>query len=126
VSSDRSFGYLFVVVFGAFGGYAAWTGKAWGWGAIAVAVVMAILATLAPTTLHGLNRAWHALGLALGRIVNPIVLGILFFGVVTPIGLLMRACGKRPLSLRFEPDAKSYWVERTPRGPAPESMRDQF
>jgi hypothetical protein len=103
-----------------------WAGKGWGWAVLAIAAALAALATLAPATLHGANRAWHALGLALGRVVNPIVLGAMFFLVVTPIGLLMRLFGKRPLQLRFEPQAKSYWIERAPRGPAPESMRDQF
>jgi len=46
--------------------------------------------------------------------------------VVTPIGLLMRALGKRPLNIALDPEAKSYWIERKPPGPEPESMKLQF
>ena len=65
-------------------------------------------------------------GLLLARIVNPIVLGLIFFGVMTPIGWLMRAFGQRPLSLAFEPQAKTYWIVRRPSGPPPETMTNQF
>jgi hypothetical protein len=58
--------------------------------------------------------------------VSPVVLGIMFFLVVTPIGLLMRAFGKDPLRLRFDKSASSYWLDRTPPGPPPESLSDQF
>jgi hypothetical protein len=53
-------------------------------------------------------------------------MGILFFLVVAPIGLLMRLTGKRPLALEFDPPAKSYWIERSPPGPLPGSMKNQF
>ncbi len=55
---------------------------------------------------------WYWFGLALHKVVNPLVMGVLFFVVITPIGLLMRLAGKRPLALRFEPDTSSYWVTR--------------
>ena len=54
------------------------------------------------------------------------MLGLLFFATVTPMGLAMRALGKDPLRLRFEPELKSYWIERQPPGPAPETMKNQF
>jgi hypothetical protein len=54
------------------------------------------------------------------------MLGIMFYGVITPTGLIMRAFGKDPLRLRFEKDADTYWIVRTPPGPAPASLRDQF
>ena len=59
-------------------------------------------------------------------VVNPLVMGLLFYLTVTPTGLLMRLFGKDPLRLRFDPEAKSYWIERQPPGPAPETMRHQF
>jgi hypothetical protein len=124
--SDRTFGLFFAALFALLGGYALWTRHAWGWIAVAVAALLAVLAFTAPNALRPANRLWFALGMLLARIVNPIVIGIMFFAVITPIGLLMRVLGKRPLSLSFDRSAATYWTERKPRGPAPESMRDQF
>ncbi|WP_244550085.1 hypothetical protein [Bradyrhizobium sp. cf659] len=61
----------------------------------------------------------------LHRIVNPIVMGLLFYGTILPTGLVMRLRNRDLLRLKREPDAESNWIARTP-GPAPETMRDQF
>ena len=53
-------------------------------------------------------------------------MGFLFYATVTPIGLIMRTLGKRPLRLKFDPEAESYWIERKPPGPEPETMIRQF
>jgi hypothetical protein len=66
------------------------------------------------------------LGWVLGKIVSPIVLGALFFLAVLPMGLFMRLRGKDLLRLKMDPSAKSYWIERTPPGPAPDTMKNQF
>jgi hypothetical protein len=79
-----------------------------------------------PAALRPLNRAWMLLGLVLYKIVNPIVMALLFFSTMTPVGALMRACGKDPLRLRRDPAAASYWIAREPPGPAAETMRNQF
>jgi len=63
---------------------------------------------------------------ALHRIVTPVVTGLLFYAVVTPIGLMMRAAGKDVLRLKRDPGAKSYWIERAPPGPAPDTMKNRF
>ena len=124
--SDRVFGLFFAVLFGGLAAYALWKGYSWGWVSAAIGVVLALLAVIAPRALHWPNKLWFGLGMLLARIINPLVIGLMFFVVITPMGLLMRLFGKRPLSLRYEPAAPSYWVERKPPGPAPESMRDQF
>jgi hypothetical protein len=124
--SDRTFGFFFAALFAGLAAYLLWQGHRMGWACVAAAAILALLAALAPRALHGANRLWFAFGMLLARIVNPIVLGALFYLAVTPLGLLMRAFGKRPLRLRFEPAAPTYWLERNPRGPAPESMREQF
>ena len=85
-----------------------------------------LLGLIAPAILAPLNRAWMKLGLLLFTIVNPIVLALIFLVTIVPIGLGLRLFGKDPLRLRFEPDAKSYWIERDPPGPAPDSMPQQF
>jgi len=58
--------------------------------------------------------------------MSNIIMVLVFFGMVLPAGLVMRALGKDPLRLERQPDTSTYWIERRPRGPAPESMKDQF
>ena len=91
-----------------------------------VGLPLVILGLIAPAILAPLNRGWNKLGLLLFKVVNPIVLGLIFLLTIVPIGLLLRAFGKDPLRLAFEPDAKSYWITRDPPGPAPNSMPHQF
>ena len=91
-----------------------------------VGLVLLLLGLVAPAALAPLNRAWTKLGLLLFKIVNPIVLGLIFALTIIPIGLLLRLFGKDPLRLKFEPEAKSYWIERDPPGPEPASMPQQF
>jgi hypothetical protein len=96
-----------------------------GW-AIVVAAVSLATALLRPSLLAPLNRLWTWVGLLLHRVVSPLVLGALFFLVVTPVGLLMRARGKDPLDLRLDRASDSYCIERRPPGPTSDSMRNQF
>ena len=91
-----------------------------------VGIVLLVVGLLAPATLGPLNRAWTKLGLLLFKIVNPIVLGLIFLVTIIPIGLALRAFGKDPLRLRFDRDDQSYWIPREPPGPLPESMEQQF
>lgn len=125
-SSNRTLGVVFAAVFLIIGAFPVLFGGAPRWWSLAVAAVFALIAFLAPALLGPLNRLWTRFGLLLHRIVSPLVLGIMFFLVVTPIALLMRALGKDPLRLRFEAGARSYWIERTPPGPPPQSLPDQF
>ena len=81
---------------------------------------------LAPKLLAPFNRLWARFGLLLHRITSPLVLGIMFFAVITPMGWIMRALGKDLLRLKIDPAATSYWIARTPPGPTPESLKDQF
>jgi len=125
-SSDRSFGFVFAAFFSIVallplrhGGEA----RLW---SLAMAGAFAIIALVAPHILAPLNRVWTAFGDLLHRIVSPVALGVLYYGVVTPTGFAMRLAGKDPLRLRFDPAARSYWIERTPPGPPPESLKDQF
>lgn len=99
-------------------------GRLWPW-TLSATVLFLVAAWLRPSLLHPLNRLWMKLGLLLHRIVNPLVMGLLFYGTIWPTGLVMRLRGKDLLRLKREPDAESYWIARTP-GPAPETMRDQF
>ena len=126
VGSDRSFGLVMTGAFAAVTALNAWhAGRIWPWTA-ALAAVFLIAALLRPAVLNPLNRLWLKFGLLLHRIVNPVIMALLFYGTVWPTGLVMRAMGKDLLRLKREPNATSYWIVRTPPGPAPESMKDQF
>lgn len=124
--SDRAFGFVFAAVFAVIGLWPMIAGgppRLW---ALGVAAVFLFAALLFPKALAPLNRLWFKFGLLLHRIVSPLVMGLLFFVAVTPVALIMRLAGKDVLNLRFRRDAKSYWIERTPPGPAPDTMRRQF
>jgi len=124
--SNRSFGFTFAGAFAVIaclpllGG-----GRVLVW-ALITGAAFALAALAAPAVLTPLNRLWLKLGLLLHRVVSPIVLGVLFFVVITPMGLAMRLLGKDPLKLRLDKDSGTYWVDRIPPGPAPETLKDQF
>lgn len=124
--SERGFGIVFAVVFAVIGLWPltnALPVRVW---ALGLAAGFLAAGFVAPGLLKPLNRAWFLFGLALHKIVNPLVMGLLFFFTVTPIALIMRIVGKDPLHRAFDKDATTYWIERNPPGPAPDSMRQQF
>lgn len=126
VGSERSFGIVFAVVFTLIGLFPLWVGadvRIW---ALLCGGVFLGLAFIAPGVLAPLNRAWFRFGLLLHKIISPLVMGLMFFAVFMPIGLLMRVLGKRPLDLGFDRHVNSYWVHRTPPAPEPGSMKRQF
>lgn len=125
-SSDRAFGFVFAGVFVIVAAWPLFHGEIPRWWAAGIAAVFAVISIVSPALLSGLNRLWTAFGLLLGRIVRPIALGIVFYGVMTPLALLMRVAGKDPLRLKRDSDADSYWIAREPPGPPPDSMSDQF
>ena len=125
-SSDRSFGWVMAVFFGLIGLWPLLSAQATrGW-ALGLATAFALAALLAPQWLAPLNRAWMQLGLLLHKITNPIVLGVAFYLVIAPIGLLMRLTGHDPLRLKRDAAATSYWIARQPPGPPPSSFPRQF
>jgi ABC-type uncharacterized transport system permease subunit len=126
-SSPRSFGIVFAVVFAVIAVWPLVFGRGdprW-WAAI-IALLFALLAAVRPSLLSTPNRWWAAFGLLLGRIVSPIVLGLLFYLVFTPMGWALRAMGKDPMRLKRDAGASTYWIERQPPGPPPESLNNQF
>lgn len=125
--SNRTFGLLFIGVFAILGVYGLWKG----WSAeviktfFIISGVLVIVTLLAPKLLTPFNKAWYQLGLFLGEVVSPIVLGILFFIVITPVALAMRLAGRDALKLRKQ-NVESHWIDRKPPGPEPESFKEQF
>ncbi len=126
VGGERGFGIVFAVVFAV---VALWPLKDGGdirlWAAIAAAAFL-FLGLAFPKALKPLNLLWFRFGMLLYKFVNPVVMALLFFTTVMPIGLLMRLTGKDPLRLKPDPNAESYWIEREPAGPEPETMKNQF
>ena len=96
------------------------------WWALGIAAVFLLAALVIPKTLAALNRAWMRFGLLLHKIVNPVIMGLVFFLTVTPTALIMRALGKDPLRRRLDKEATTYWIDRDPPGPDPDSMPRQF
>ena len=78
------------------------------------ALPLIALAAVRPALLVPLNKLWFKLGILLGRIISPIVLGIIYYLWITPIAFILRLSGKKFLALDFDPNAKSYWIIRQP------------
>jgi hypothetical protein len=125
-SSNRTFGLVFSGFFLIIGLLPMTQGNSFRYWALVTAGALLVPTILAPAVLGPFNRIWTKFGELLHWIVSPIALAILFFGVVTPTGLLLRLMGKDVLRLRFDKAASSYWISRTPPGPAAESLKNQF
>lgn len=126
LGSDRSFGLVFTGVFAVVGALPALGGEAPRWWSLGLAALLLAISFGAPSRLHRANVAWARLGHALHRITSPLILGSIFFLMVTPLGAMMRLLGKAPLQLAFEPTVDSYWIPRQPPSPSPESLERQF
>lgn len=95
-------------------------------GLAAIGVVLVVLALVAPATLTVPNLLWGKLGLLLFRIVNPVVMFLIYATTFVPIGLFMRWRGYDPLAASFDPAASTYWISRTSGEPVSSTMRNQF
>ena len=127
-SFNRSFGGLLSLAGAALAGYTYWKqGPAmWVVAGVVIALVAGALAIVAPAVLSPLSRLWMALGLLIGKVVNPIVFGLMFFGLITPIGWIARLRGRDALRLRANAQAVSHWVDRLPPGPDAQSFKNQY
>jgi Saxitoxin biosynthesis operon protein SxtJ len=126
ISSERSFGLAFAGFFALLGALSFYQGGTRWHYWLPLAVLFALLGYAAPGVLAPLNRLWAKFGLLLHLVVSPLLLGVLFYVCITPIGFLMRLTGKDPMRRSFEPAANSYWIVRKPPGPAPETFKNQF
>jgi hypothetical protein len=126
VSSDRSFALVFAGLLVLLGALSVYHGGALWYYWFPLAALFGALAYVAPGVLAPFNRLWAKFGHLLHMIISPLVLGILFYLCISPIGFLMRLAGKDPMRREFDPAAKSYWIPRAPPGPAPETFKNQF
>ena len=122
IGSNRNFGIVFFLVFLIIAIYPLTNGNELRLWSLIISIVFLFLGLINSNILNPLNKLWFKFGIFLGKIISPLVMAIIFFLVVTPIGLLMRFFGKDVLNLKFNND-KSYWVEK--KGPK-SKMKNQF
>ena len=111
-NQNRSFGLLFFIVFLALGLWPLVKTGEINLYLVLIAIVFLVLGILNSKMLSPLNKWWIKLGEILGRIVAPLVMGIVYFLILTPISLLVRLFGKDLIGMKFSNDIKSYWVKR--------------
>ena len=122
ISSNRSFGIVFFVVFLLIALYPLiYNEEIRAWSAI-ISLIFLVLGLLNSKILAPLNKLWFKFGIFLGKMVSPLIMGIIFFLVVTPIGLIIRLFGKDVLNLKYNKN-QSYWIEKN--GPK-SKMKNQF
>ena len=122
IGSNRSFGIVFFVVFLVIAIYPLINDNELRLWSLIISIIFLLLGFLNSKILNPLNKMWFKFGIFLGKIISPLVMGIIFFFVVTPIGILMRLINKDLLNLKFNNDT-SYWIEKT----EPKSkMKNQF
>jgi Saxitoxin biosynthesis operon protein SxtJ len=117
--SDKSFGWTFTGIFVILGLFLHPL-------AFALAVATASATLINPGWLAPFNRAWMKFGMALHHVISPVVMGLMFFAVFTPMGVVMRMFGWDAMKRAWDPALKSYWVRRDPPGPAEDSFKDLF
>ena len=122
ISSNRSFGIVFFIVFLLIALYPLiYSGEIRVWSAI-ISFILLALGVLNSKILTPLNKLWFKFGIFLSKIISPLIMGIIFFLVVTPIGLIMKIFGKDVLNLKYNKN-QSYWIEK--KGPK-SKMKNQF
>ena len=122
-SSEKSFGVIFSIVFLIVSLYPLFNSEGLRIWALAVSAIFLLFAFLAPSILILPNKLWFKFGMLLGSIVAPILMLLVYFITVLPVGLIMRLLGKDILKQKLDKSAKSYWIERRePIG----SMKNQF
>lgn len=125
-SSDRSFGLVFAVFFTLVALSPLRRHEPMRLWALGAAALFAVMAFFFAVWLAPLNRLWTRFGLLLQKITNPLVMAVLFYGLVTPFALARKLMGKDTLKKRFEPQTSTYWVAYENTLPPGERMRNQF
>ena len=122
IGSNKSFGVVFFIVFLLIAIYPLINNEGFRIWSFIISIIFLVLGLINSKVLTPLNKLWFKFGLLLGGIVSPVIMGIIFFFVVTPIALIMRIIGKDLLNLKFTKN-KSYWIEKS--GPK-SKMKNQF
>ncbi len=122
ISSNRSFGIVFFIVFLLIATYPLLKGNDVRFWSLLVSFGFLILGLINSKILSPLNKLWFKFGIILGKIISPLIMGIIFFVVVTPIGIVMRVLKKDLLNLKYN-QKETYWIKKT--GPK-SKMKNQF
>ena len=122
-SNNRSFGILFFIVFLILGLYPTLKGNSPNIYLISISIPFIILGIINSKILTPLSNAWIKLGEILGIIIAPIVMAIIYFFILTPISLIVRIFGKDLLSIKFDKQVNTYWINRKKNI---SSMKKQF
>ena len=122
ISSNRSFGIVFFIVFLIIALYPLTYNENIRIWSVIVSLIFLVLGLLNSKILNPLNKLWFKFGIFLGKIISPLIMGVIFFLVVTPIGLIMKLFGKDVLNLKYNKN-ESYWIEK--KGPK-SKMKNQF
>tara|TARA_B100000900_G_scaffold385689_1_gene375524 strand:+ start:1653 stop:2039 length:387 start_codon:yes stop_codon:yes gene_type:complete len=121
-SSNRSFGIVFFLFFLILGIFPLFSGQETRIWSLVISLIFLILGLNDSKILTPLNILWLKFGISLGKIISPVIMGVIFFFVVTPIGLIMRILRKDLINLKYNKN-KSYWIEKN--GPK-SKMKNQF
>ena len=124
--SNRAFGLIFAGIFFVIAAYPLIHGAGFRQWALIVAAIFAVPALLFPIVLTPLNRLWVKFGLLMHTIINPILMGLVFFIAVLPTGILVKLFGKDPMNRKFDSQADSYWISRDKESLSKESFTNQF
>ncbi|MDC3007510.1 SxtJ family membrane protein [Candidatus Pelagibacter sp.] len=122
ISSNRSFGTVFFIVFLLIALYPLLKGNDLRIWSLVISFIFLVLGSINSKILTPLNRLWFKFGLLLGRFISPLIMGIIFFIVVTPTGIIMRLFKKDLLNLKYN-KKESYWINKS--GPK-SKMKNQF
>jgi len=122
IGSNRSFGIVFFILFLLIALYPMINSEGIRMWSVILSLIFLVLGLLDSKILNPLNKIWFKFGILLGRVISPLIMGVIFFFVVTPIGLIMRILGKDVLNLKYNSN-KTYWIEKT--GPK-SKMKNQF
>ena len=122
IGSNRSFGIVFSIAFLLISLYPLINGENLRLWALIISIVFFVLGIINSNLLKPLNKLWFKFGLLLGKIISPIIMGMIFFVVVTPIAILMRLLRKDLLNLKFNKN-NTYWIKKS--GPK-SKMKNQF
>jgi len=122
IGSNRSFGIVFFVVFLLISLYPLLNEENIRIWSLIISFIFLVLGIFNSKILSPLNKVWFKFGILLGKVISPVVMGLVFFLVVTPTGILMKIFRKDLLNLKFN-NNKSYWIDK--RGPK-SKMKNQF
>lgn len=125
-SSERELGVTFAAILSVIGFVRLYQGHDWWATCLSAAAIFLFLAFFWVAPLRPINRLWYRLGLLMFHMVNPVIMGIVFFVTISPIGLLMRLSGKDQLKLKFDREAETYWEKRRPSAIVSQGMKNQF